>query len=101
MQTITVPKMTHFQFAILTHLIDGPLYSLLLKEKLEQSGIAQTPSAFYVFLVTLKRLGYVTMEKRKGYESKYEITEKGREDWHTLLDFYKEEKFKCRSSLSV
>ncbi len=94
---MTLPKITHLQFKVLSALIGADRSGLSIREQLKESGVRQTSPAFYQMMSRLEEADLVEgWYVRKSVEGQlvktrcYRLTETGLGAWKTTRDFYLE-----------
>lgn len=90
-----LPKLTHRQFLVVSHLLRGPTRGRAIRTALKAAGARQSAPAFYQFMAGLEDAGLVegwyeqqTVDSQIIRERHYRLLAAGRRAWQQSRDFY-------------
>ena len=94
---MTLPKITHLQFSVLTYLHDAEHPGRDLRQRLAELGMRRSGPAFYQLMSRLEDAGLVSgsydqkiVDGQIIKERFYSITQEGLTAWQATRDFYVE-----------
>jgi hypothetical protein len=92
---MTLPRLTHLQFLVLSALLRAPRAGRSLREALSASGIRQSGPAFYQMMAGLEDAAFVSgwyeqkiVDGQIIRERHYKVLVGGRKAWIRSRDFY-------------
>ncbi len=92
---MTLPRLTHLQFLVVSHLLRGPTRGRDVRARLSQEGVRQSGPAFYQMMAGLEDGGVVEgwyeqqiVERQIIRERHYRVLAPGKKAWRECRDFY-------------
>lgn len=92
---MTLPRLTHLQFLVITLLKSGAARGRDLRGRLKKSGVRQSGPAFYQMMAVLEDAGFLAgwyeqqvVDGQIIRERHYKILAAGKKAWLESRDFY-------------
>lgn len=92
---MSLPKLTHLQFLVISELLRGVARGRDLRSRLHAAGVRQSGPAFYQMMAALEDAGFVSgwyeqqiVEGQIIRERHYKVLASGKTAWRTSRDFY-------------
>jgi hypothetical protein len=92
---MTLPKLTHLQFLVVSHLLHGTARGLEVREHLRKENVRQSGPAFYQMMAGLEDTGFVSgwyeqqiVDGQIIRERHYKVLASGRLAWEASREFY-------------
>jgi DNA-binding PadR family transcriptional regulator len=92
---MSLPKLTHLQFLVISELLRGAGRGRDLRARLRAAGVRQSGPGFYQMMATLEDAGFVSGRYEQQIvdgqiirERHYKVLSSGQAAWKTSRDFY-------------
>src|SRR5262245_19067209 len=92
---MTLPRLTHLQFLVVSQLMKGDAKGRDLRARLKQEGVRQSGPGFYQMMAGLEDSGVVEgwyeqqiVEAQIIRERHYKVLASGKKSWKECRDFY-------------